>query len=222
MWSLLQATKRFWARGGDVAGACVLAAFAIYFLSGRFTTVRFDRERIDVEVEEGLIHVHGLYHYRNTSRLPAVLTLGIPFPVDRDHPAPDAWALAEVHEDGRLVRGLTPRGQREEPRVRVFFRPGEAKWIQLDYWQPAHRPEGVYLLTTTRAWRRPITQASFRLLLPPGFQLKTSNYPVRELPGSHRSTSFTFSMTEFFPDQDWRFSWRELRSVSARRTGGVP
>lgn len=222
MWSLPQASKRFWAHGGDVIGACALAASAIYFLSGRFTTVRFDQERIDVEVKEGLIHVHGLYHYRNTSRLPAVLTLGIPFPVDHDHPAPEVWTLAEVHEDARLVRDLAPGRQQEEPRVRLFFRPGEAKWIWLDYWQPTHGPEGCYLLTTARAWRRPITQASFRLLLPPGYQLNASNYPLTELPGSQGSTAFTFSKTDFFPEQDWRFSWREPRSVSSRRTGGVP
>jgi hypothetical protein len=222
MRTLLQASKRFWAGAGDVAGACVLAVFAIYFLSGRFTTVRFDRESIEVEVEEELIHVHGLYQYRNTSLLPAVLTLGIPFPVDRDHPAPKAWAIAEAHEDGSWVRELAPRGQREEMHVRLFFWPAEAKWMQLDYWQPTRSPEGCYLLATTRAWRRPIGRAFFRLLLPPGYQLKTSNYPVREVPASHRSTAFTFSRTDFFPDQDWRFSWREPRSVSARSIAGAP
>ena len=121
MWSLPQASKRFWAHGGDVIGACALAASAIYFLSGRFTTVRFDQERIDVEVKEGLIHVHGLYHYRNTSRLPAVLTLGIPFPVDHDHPAPEVWTLAEVHEDGRLVRGLDTDAGSEKSRACACF-----------------------------------------------------------------------------------------------------
>jgi len=222
MWSLPQTTKRFWAGKGDVAAASALAVSAIYFLSGYFTPVRFDRESIDVEVERGLIHVHGLYHYRNTSRLPAVLTLGIPFPVDRDHPVPEAWALAEVREDECMVRELAPRGQRGELHARLFFRPGEAKWIELDYWQPTRSSEGCYLLATTRAWRRPIKQAFFRLLLPPGYRLNASNYPVREAPASYRSTVLTFSKTDFFPDRDWRFSWREPGSASARPVGGAP
>ena len=90
MGEMLQAGSNFWNRWSGVLGAGVLAALTIYFLGGRFTTVRFDRERIDVEVEEGLIHVHGLYHYQSTSRLPTLLTLATPFPVDADHPAPEA------------------------------------------------------------------------------------------------------------------------------------
>jgi hypothetical protein len=217
----LQAGKSFWARWSDVAGACVLAALAFYFLSGRFTKVRFDRERIDVEVEEGLIHVQGRYHYQNTSRLPALLTLATPFPVDQDHPAPEAFTLAEVDEGGRVVQELLLRGPKKAPGVRLAFLPLEAKWIQLDYWQATRRHEGRYLLTTTRAWGRPIAQAYFRLRLPTDCHLNASNYPVTEIPGAHRFTAFTFSRTNFFPDQDWRFSWRLGQSAAARRMGGA-
>jgi len=218
---MLPSGKTFWNRWSGELGACMLAALTIYFLGGRFTTVRFDRERIDVEVEDGLIHVHGLYHYQNASRLPALLTLATPFPVDADHPAPEAFMLAEMNRDGRRARELSLRGPREAPRVRLLFRPREGKWILLDYWQPAAIPEGCYILTTTRAWGRPIAQAIFRLLLPAGYHLNHSNYPVSEVPESHPFTTYTFSKSNFFPDQDWRFSWQG-KSVTARHEGGAP
>ena len=218
----LQAAKSFWARWNDVAGACVLAALALYFLSGRFTTVRFDRELIDVEVEEGLIHVQGLYHYQNASRLPALLTLATPFPVDKDHPAPDTFNLFEVDEARRVVKELELRGPHVAPTVRLLFLPRQAKWIQLDYWQITRVHEGRYLLTTTRAWGRPIAHACFRLQLPAGYHLNSSNYPVIEIPGARWPSAFTFSKTDFFPDQDWRFSWQEERLASASHVGGVP
>ncbi len=218
----LKAGKILWAGWSDVAGACLLSALAFYFLSGRFTTVRFDRESIDVEVAEGLIHVQGLYHYQNASHLPALLTLATPFPVDQDHPVPETFTLVEVDEARRVVKELDLRGSHAAPTVRLLFLPRAAKWIQLDYWQATRSHEGRYLLTTTRAWGRPITHASFRLQLPADYHLDSSNYPVVEIPGAGRSSAFTFSKTDFFPDQDWRFSWQEGQSASARRLGGVP
>ena len=221
MGNLLETGKRLWARWHEVIGACLLAILAVYLLSGYFTTVRFDEERIEVSVEEGLIHVCGFYHYRNVSHLPAALTLGIPFPVDRDHALPETYTLAEVHRDGRLTRELVPRGGPSALHIRLLFRPGEGKWIRLDYWQRTRSRRGCYLLTTTRAWGRPIRAASFRLRLPPGYHLDTSNYRVWEVPGSQGGLVFTFSESDFFPDRDWTFSWQAPQSLSASREGGV-
>lgn len=216
----LQAGESFWNRWNGVLWVCALAALAIYFLGGRFTTVRFDQERIDVEVEGGLIHVHGVYHYQNASRLPALLTLATPFPVDTDHPAPEAFALAEVDEGGRVVKELELRGPQEAPRVRLLFRPRQGKWIQLDYWQATRSQEGRYILTTTRAWGRPICQAAFRLLLPAECYLTHSNYPVAGIPGVNRARVYAFSRANFSPDQDWKFSWEREPSAVAHRSGG--
>jgi hypothetical protein len=217
-----KAGKVFWNRWSGVLGAGALAALAIYFLGGRFTTVRFDGERIEVEVEPGLIHVHGFYHYQNTSRWPALLTLATPFPVDADHPAPAAFRLIEVTAKGHAVRELALRGPPPAPRARLLFGPREGKWILLDYWQPTRAPEGRYILTTTRAWGRPIAQASFRLRLPAGYHLNCSNYPVIEPPGSRSFSTYTFSRANFYPDQDWKFSWVEGQSMAARREGSEP
>jgi len=204
-----------------VLWACALAAVAIYFLSGRFTTVRFDQEWIDVDVEQGLIHVHGLYHYQNSSRLPSLLTLSTPFPVDADHAVPEAFALAEADEEGSVKRELTLRGPEDEPRVRLLFAPHEGKWILLDYWQAASVAEGRYILTTTRTWGRPITQASFRLRLPFGCVRRDSNYPLTEVSSSPSSVTYTFSRTNFYPDQDWKFSWQAGQFTTNYREGSA-
>lgn len=218
----LKSGRAYWNRWSGVLGACALAALAVYFLGGRFTTVRFDQERIEVAVEAGLIHVHGLYHYQNASPLPALLTLKIPFPVDQDHPAPDAFALAEVDEGGRTLRELCLLGPPAAPHVRLLFRPRESKWILLDYWQPSRVPEGIYILTTTRAWRRPIAQASFRLRFRAGCSLGHSNYPVTQSAPPPSAITYTFSRTNFYPDADWKFAWVEGQTAASRRQGSVP
>lgn len=206
-------------RNADLWLAAVLTVAGIYFFSGRFTTVRFDRERIEVRVERGLIQVTGLYHYANRSRLPAVLTLGVPFPVDREHPPPATFSLSEATEQGRPLLEVFPILVGGDVRFRLFFGPGEAKWIRLDYSQPARAPQGRYLLTTTRAWRRPIASASFRLRLPHCSSLGSSNYALSDSPDSGRGTSYSFSQTNFYPDRDWEFTWKERPGCAAPHQG---
>lgn len=208
--------------GADVCLAVSLAAAGVYFFSGQFTPVHFDRERIAVQVEPGRLRVTGLYHYHNRSRLPAWLTLGIPFPIDQDHPAPDDFFLSEAGEDGRALAPLSSVRRGGEGQVRLFFRPGEAKWIRLDYSQASRVPAGRYLLTTTRAWRRPIAQASFALRLPPGFELVSSNYAVTPSPAKGALRTYTFTRTEFYPDKDWEFAWTEQRASVARSREPLP
>ncbi len=196
------------ARWSDYIWAATLACVGVYLFSGYFTTVQFDRERIEVRVAKDRIQVKGFYHYANASRLPAVLTLKIPFPVDRGHPQPEWYALCEADERGRAVAEIAPVVRGNDISIRLIFGPREAKWIKLEYAQPALAPNGRYLLTTTRAWRRPIDQADFVLRLPHNFSLRGSSYPVaasRE--GSWKT--YAFSKTSFFPAQDWVFAWDE-------------
>jgi hypothetical protein len=222
MRKLFDRSRCFLIRTGDYWIAGTLAALALYFFSGYFTTVRFDRERIEVDLDKGRIHVRGLYHYTNSSALPAALTLQVPFPVDRQHPEPDWYALYESTADGRTLASLAPSVRGSRVYFRLLFRPRESKWIRLDYEQRADSTEGCYLLTTTRAWRRPIRQADYVLHLAPDLELASSNYAVQPEPWVGKGRAYTFSKTNFYPDQDWVFSWTEpsMQTISAR--GGQP
>jgi hypothetical protein len=214
--------RGFVARNSDLFLATGIAAGAAYFLSGYFTPVRFDRERIEVQVTPGQIHVKGLYHYANTSRLPAILTLRVPFPVDRDHPRPDWFALCDSSEDGREGVEIGPVVRGGDVSFRLIFRPREEKWVRLEYLQPSHVARGRYLLTTTQPWRRPIGRADYVLRLPPDFTLLSSNYLVSPAPADGTWQAFTFTKTGFFPDHDWEFAWNHSRAEAALREGDLP
>jgi hypothetical protein len=199
-----------------------LVVIAIYFFSGYFTPVRFDRERIEVRVESGLIQVTGLYHYRNSSRLPALLTLAVPFTIDTAHPAPVSVILAEAAEDGRPLGEIEPSRWGGDLRFRLIFRPGEAKWIRVDYAQPTRVANGRYLLTTTQAWRRPIGRAEYLLHLPGNSELVSSSYALARLPATGPGRAYSFSKTSFLPTEEWDFAWKEEPARAALRGGGEP
>ena len=208
--SVLSHSRTSITRWSELGLASLLALGGIYFFSGYFTTVRFDRERIDIEAGKGRVRVMGLYHYRNASRLPAILNLKVPFPIDRHHPPPEWLALYESNAEGRLLADIMPMVRGNVVAFRMIFRPREAKWIRLDYAQPARTASGRYLLTTTRAWRRPLEFADFTLHLPAGCRLVASNYPVTTRISEGPAQTFAFSTTQFFPDHDWEFIWQEL------------
>jgi hypothetical protein len=216
--NLFSSGRRFFTRSGDYWLVVSLAALAVYFFSGYFTTVRFDRERIEIELHKGRIQVRGLYHYTNSSPLPAVLTLQVPFPVDRHHPQPHWYALCESTADGHALASLPPVSRAGQVYFRLLFRPRESKWVRLDYEQRADITEGRYLLTTTRAWRHPIGQADYILRLGPELALTSSNYGLQPEPGRGPGRVYTFSKTDFYPEQDWLFSWTEpsMQTISAR------
>jgi len=222
MRSALTRHARFVTRTSDVWLAVGVMALGIYFFSGYFSTVRFDRERIEVRVGRGEIQVQGLYHYTNASRLPAVLTLKVPFPADRDHPAPEAFSIYESDEEGRARVEILPVVRGADVRFRLTFRPREAKWIRVDYTQRTGVPNGRYLLTTTRAWRRPIERAEFVLRLPRDFELAFSNYPVGSSSEVGPWKAYFFSKTDFYPNRDWEFAWDKPRSRAAIQGGDRP
>lgn len=213
----LIAVQRFLLRNRDLGLALSLLVIAIYFFSGYFTPIRFDRERIEVRVERGLIQVTGLYHYSNSSRLPALLTLAVPFPIDAAHPAPESFSLCEATEGGRSLGEIAPKGWRDEVRFRLVFRPGEGKWIRLDYAQPTRVANGRYLLTTTQAWRRPIGRAEYLLHLPRNSELVFSSYPLGPVFTSGPGKTYSFSRTDFYPTEEWDFAWDEPRGSAPLR-----
>ncbi len=210
------------ARGGDLWLAAGLAAAGIWLFSGYFTPVRFDQERIEVRVDGGRIQVTGLYHYTNHSRLPAVLTLGVPFPVDRDHSRPELYSLAEATEEGRPLAGISPVVAGTNVRFRLIFRPGEAKWIRLDYAQATRAANGRYLLRTTRAWRRPIAHACFAFRLSDDLELVSSNYALSPSPPQGRWKTYSFCKEDFYPDRDWEFAWSRPQFHAVGRAEGLP
>ncbi len=197
-------------RWSELGLAGLLALGGIYFFSGYFTTVQFDRERIDIEAGKGRVRVMGLYLYTNASRLPAILNFKVPFPIDRNHPPPEWFALYESNSEGRLLADIMPVVRGNVVAFRLIFRPREAKWIRFDYVQPARTASGRYLLTTTRAWRRPLERADFTLHLPASCRLIASNYPATTRISEGAAQTFAFSKTDFFPDHDWEFIWQEL------------
>ncbi len=195
----------------EVWATVLLAALAALLLGGWWGPVRFVSEQVTVTAGgppgRGLVEVEGLYEYRNLAPWPAALRLGIPFPVDLDHPPPVGLALDLVRDGDGGLEPLTPVVHGDDVSVRLLFRPRQALRLRLHYLQPSAVPRGRYLLTTTRAWGRPVGRATFELSLPAGTEQVSSSYGLQPLPARGGRARYGFERAGFWPDRDWDFAW---------------
>jgi len=202
----------------DLWLAVALVAVAFYAGCNAFPEVRFDRERIEVWVVPQQIRVSGLYHYRNPSLLPAWYSLELPFPVDEEHPRPSIYSIAAVTEGCSTVELIPTKERNSAVEFRIFLRPRESKWVRVTYVQGANTPRGTYILTTTRKWHRALEEGDYILHMGKVLQLESSNYAADASATGERNT-YTFSKTDFYPSEDWNFTWRDAGGASSGSGG---
>lgn len=188
--------------------ALALAGIATYLTHNSPPAVRFDRERIDVWVVPGQIHITGLYHYENRSPFPKLISLGLPFPVDAKHEQPSTFSIHEVTPKRIELTAIEPRVTRGDVSFRLLFKPGEEKWIQVDYVQRTLVTDGRYILKTTREWGRPLVEGLYVLHLGRDLRLVNSSYALDE--------DLSFRKRDFYPNEDWVVQWSETAVQSAR------
>jgi len=194
----------------------VLIAGALFLGSDFFSPVRFNREKIEVWASDGQIQVCGLYHYVNRSPLPMSFSLGLPFPVDHDHPAPGFFAISEANSQGDILEEVMARQHWGTIVFRIWFWPREERWIRVDYIQKAGVESGRYILLTTRNWHNPLDSGDYILHLAPGMELASSNYELQPAAAPFYNAS-SFKRSFFYPDRDWVFSWRPSDALRASR-----
>ncbi len=197
----------------DLLLSACLVLLVIYGLAAR-PLVRFDRERIEVWALAGQIQVSGLYHYRNPLRVPAWVTMGVPFPVDAAHSPPTTFSISHSDRYGSLGAPILPMLRHHRVSFRLLFRGDEEKWLRVDYVQASRVSGGSYILRTTRAWGRPLDRGDYLLHLAPGAALVSSNYSLTPLAAPN---TYGFSAAGFYPDADWNFRWRSEESAGGRQ-----
>jgi hypothetical protein len=195
----------------DLVSALILILLAAFLGTDFLSAVRFDQEIIEVWAVDGQIQVRGLYHYENRTILPVSFSLGLPFPIDPDHPAPSTFSVTETEAIGtwQPVRVRTYHGNNV---FRLNFWPKQARWIQVDYVQGTSAESGRYILQTTRKWKRGLDRGEYILHLGNGLALTSSTYPLKQDSVGNRNT-YLFSRVNFYPDEDWRFAWYQTASM---------
>jgi hypothetical protein len=171
--------------------------------------LRFDSEWIRLSVQGDSIEVHGTYVLLCRSGKEQPITLFYPFPRDSLLGGARMVSLhvklnagdARPMEWEEVARGVSG--------VRWHVPPcaGDTIEIEAEYRQKTVPGYLRYIVTTTRAWERPLRRARFDVRLPSGASSPVFTFPFRRQDEAD-GAMWTFEAVEFFPDKDIVVRWQ--------------
>lgn len=177
---------------------CTLAALlaGVALFGGALPLAEFTSEVVRLQMDPRHLHVDARFTYTNPWPFPITQGFTCPTPAGAGLGAPTGLVVeSRTHGHANLVplRNLAglPHGE-----VRIPAR--STAEVRLRYIQTYAHGRGVYLLTTTAPWKRPLAHGRYELTLR-GLRLLRSNYPAQRIRDGH----YAFDRVQFMPLQDW-------------------
>ena len=193
-----------------VVGASLLAATASD-LPQAFS-VSFDSEWVRLTVIGDSLEVHGTYYLLCRQRTGASVSLFYPFPRDSLLGGARMVSLS-ASVGGNPASDVKWEESRGAPGVRWRTPPciGDTIVIDAVYRQRLTTSYARYIVTTTRAWQRPLRLARFEIRLPPGAAPIEFSFPF-EARADATGRYYGFESRDFFPDRDVTVRWRQAQA----------
>jgi hypothetical protein len=189
----------FMQRTIQTAAACIL--LNPFSVLGR--GLRFEKEKITFFVSNSEVQVIGEYYFRNPSPDSCRVAMRYPFVVLPAQPFPAFIRVTEA-SDGRSVAYRTDR---DGVRFQLDADPFGLRVIRVEYRQPVLSKRFEYLLTTTASWGEGLKLAEFRILLPPGHELKSCSLPYKKIRHKDDGAAYLIRQEDFLPKENLVFQW---------------
>ena len=195
--------------------------FVFLYINPRISAhVDFVAEKIImnvVETDDGFnLEIQGYFFFENNN--PFDITRMIEFPVYRDVGSliPESVlvtdAKCKVGDNWEITRGINKYPHSILPMGSSFayrfkFPKEQTKIMACRYSHKLNGNEIGYIVTTIRAWGKPLEQGRFEIYLPEGYELVGSSFDFKltEIPaldtGKTRQV-WRFDVEDFFPDED--------------------
>lgn len=167
----------------------------------------FDSEWVRLYIQEDTVEVRGTYWLLCRRRLDHPLPLFYPFPQD-SLLGGARLVSAQARSGGAAPQSLRVDDLPQAPGVRLWAPPCTADTLRIDavYRQQARAGYARYVVTTTRAWDRPLRRARFEIHLPRGAHPVGFSFPFRAQE-SDSGGPYIFEADSFLPDHDIEVRW---------------
>jgi hypothetical protein len=175
-------------------------------------SISFDSEWVRLAVIGDSLEVHGTYYLRCRQRTGVSVSLFYPFPQDSLLGGARMVSLS-ASVGGITTSDLEWEENRSAPGVRWRTPPciGDTIVIDAVYRQALTTSYARYIVTTTRAWQRPLRLARFEIRLPPGATPIEFSFPF-EARADATGRYYGFESREFFPDRDVTVRWSRAQA----------
>ena len=155
----------------------ILLFFTLHF--SLFTIVSQDvsfyKEIITMRIEKDYFYVTGSYYLGTTGD--TAITLVYPFPADSLYGEVDSLPILNL----TLDKTIKPLARRKESAVfKADFGEFSRILILISYRQKLLGSRAEYILESTAGWRKPLEQADYQLIVPPGLEIVYFSIPPDE------------------------------------------
>jgi hypothetical protein len=162
--------------------------------------LQFYREELDFRIGEGFFYMDGIYHFCNIGSDSLNTILFYPFPVDEKYGDVDTFLVQDL-TDGHKV--TIDRQARQGIGFWIALPPYGIKKYRIYYRQPLLGHQAEYILTTTKAWKRPLESAVFTLSVPS--EIRITSFSIA--PDDHQDgpvySLFYWKRSGFLPDTNF-------------------
>ena len=170
--------------------------------------VLFVRENIAVTVlPPDTVMVCGGYFFSTGEAGPVPAQLYYPFPVDSSADYPCFIKVT----DNRTAKDMAFNRSSEGISFSVGVTEGDTAETVVVYKQHVKNRNGRYILTTTSAWGRPLTNSRYSVRIPTAMTLTYMSYECDSVVATGDHLVYHFFKKEFMPNRDLSFTWNSPR-----------
>lgn len=184
---------------------CILAVFVVFPSYGQ--DISFYRENITMRISVDKFYVTGLYYLRCDK--PEKKLLAYPFPLDKLYGQVDSILIYDLTSD----TGLSPlRSDSAGLVFAVDFRSGGEKLVQISYQQELLGNRAEYILKSTRAWRQPLDEAHYQLVVTNDFIMTHFSIPPQDSIMAGKEKVYTWDMMNYMPLENMVFGFNPMEN----------
>ncbi|MBN1577259.1 MAG: hypothetical protein JW913_11945 [Chitinispirillaceae bacterium] len=165
----------------------------------------FQRESVDALISAcDTLEIRGTYIFVNDDSASASTTIFYPFPVDSALEYPHYISCFNLSEK-RPVKYLR---KHDGINWNMAIAPRAADSVRVIYRQKTRRPQGRYILTTTRYWAKPLEVADFSVTTAEPATLEYWSFQYDSLSVKKDRITYHARKLRFYPDEDMLLRWK--------------
>lgn len=167
--------------------------------------VAFIREHITVSVSGTLCTLDADYYFKNSSARPASCSIFYPLINRKDLPYPDSILV--------LTDSIDAPTRLEKASEGILFylslRGKETRNVHVRYRQKTPAQKFEYILTSTKAWGKPLELAEFQIVVPDSLRLVSCTPAFDAKQKSEHEAVYLITRHDFLPASNLVVQWKE-------------
>jgi len=169
--------------------------------------VDFLYEKIILEIEPPELTVTGLYRFQNRFPFEVTLPMLYPFPVDEYQDFPHQISVKSITADGKQPLEFAWRRNDNAIRLNVSAGGKSSTEMRVTYSQRLKGKQARYILTTTKAWGRPLKSADYQLILSENLKINSISFPFDRAQNVAGKRYYFLHKENFMPDVELIIRW---------------